>query len=118
MHMEVESQITLLKGRRMKMVVYSMSSLLTINNAATNFGPEYTPRVAAGRWHRVGLEADGTVVAVRDNTYGQLNVGGWTNIAQVATEGSHTVGLKSDHTVVAVGDNTSGQRDAGDWDLD
>ena len=36
-------------------------------------------------------------------TTGQLDVGSWTNIVQVAAGGYHTVGLKSDGTVVAVG---------------
>ena len=52
--------------------------------------------------HR-GLKSDGTVVAVGDNGYGQLNVGSWSNIVQVAAGDYHTVGLKSDGTVVAVG---------------
>ena len=30
--------------------------------------PEYTPMVAAGDWHAVGLETDGTVVAVGSET--------------------------------------------------
>jgi hypothetical protein len=52
----------------MKMVVSSMSSSLTINNTATNFETEYTPRVAAGLRHTVGVETDGTVVAVGPET--------------------------------------------------
>ena len=61
------------------------------------------PQVAAGGSHTVGLKSDGTVVAVGDNSFGQLNVGSWTNIVQVAAGESHTVGLKADGTVVAVG---------------
>ena len=63
----------------------------------------------------MGLKSDGTVVAVGDNSYGQLNVGSWSDIVQVAAGGSHTVGLKSDGTVVAVGDNDYGQLDVGSW---
>jgi alpha-tubulin suppressor-like RCC1 family protein len=64
----------------------------------------------------VGLESDGTVLAVGDNTTGQLNVGSWTNIIQVAAAGnSHTVGLESDGTVVAAGDNSFGQCDVTGW---
>jgi alpha-tubulin suppressor-like RCC1 family protein len=33
-------------------------------------------QVAAGRWHTVGLKADGTVVTLGDNIAGQCNVGG------------------------------------------
>jgi len=60
-------------------------------------------QVAAGRWHTVGLKADGTVVAVGDDASGQCDVDGWTDIVQIAAGIYHTVGLKSDSTVVAVG---------------
>jgi hypothetical protein len=59
--------------------------------------------------------SDGTVIAVGYNYYGQCNVGGWTDIVQVAAGGFHTVGLKSDGTVVAVGWNHYGQRDVSGW---
>jgi len=36
--------------------------------------------VATGIFHTVGLKADGTVVAVGDNNYGQCDVQGWTDI--------------------------------------
>ena len=52
--------------------------------------------------HTIGLKSDGTVVAVGYNGSGQLNVGSWTDIVQVAAGGEHTVGLKSNGTVVAV----------------
>ena len=66
-------------------------------------------------YHTVGLKSDGTVVAVGDNSYGQLDVGSWSNIVQVAAGDVHTVGLKSDGTVVAVGWNDYGQLDVGSW---
>ena len=34
--------------------------------------------VSAGSDHTVGMKADGTAVAVGDNTYGECDVGGWT----------------------------------------
>jgi hypothetical protein len=64
-------------------------------------------QVAGGGQHTVGLKADGTVVAVGDNSYGQSNVGGWTGITQVAAGIYHTVGLRSDDTVVATGPGTA-----------
>jgi len=76
---------------------------------------EYTPMVAAGEDHTVGLKSDGTVVAVGDNSRGQCDVGGWTDIVQVAAGGYHTVGLKTDGTLVAVGSNYSGKCDVGGW---
>ena len=75
---------------------------------------QVTPMVAAGWGYTVGLKADGTVVAVGDNDRGQCNVGGWTDIVQVAAY-YHTVGLEADGTVVAVGNNGSGRCDVGDW---
>jgi alpha-tubulin suppressor-like RCC1 family protein len=75
--------------------------------------------IAAGLRHTVGLESDGTVVAVGDNGSGQCNVSSWTDIIQAAAGVYHTVGLKSDGTVVAVGDNGSGQCNVGGWtDID
>jgi hypothetical protein len=75
-----------------------------------------TPMVAAGgSGHIVGLKSDGTVVAMGDNSYGQCNVGGWTDITQVAAGGGHTVGLKSDGTVVAAGYNDDGECNVGGW---
>ena len=63
----------------------------------------------------MGLKSDGTVVAVGNNDYGQLDVGSWTNIVQVAAGAYHTVGLKSDGTVVAVGSNDFGQLNVATW---
>ncbi len=77
--------------------------------------PKYTPMVAAGGVHTVGLRADGTVVAVGDTGWGRCDVGGWTGIVEVAAGGVHTVGLRSDGTVVAVGWNEYGQCDVGGW---
>ena len=78
---------------------------------------EYTPIIAAGQYHTVGLKSDGTVVAVGDNYDGQCDVGSqsWTDIVQVAAGDFHTVGLKADGTVVAVGYVIG---DVGGWDLD
>jgi hypothetical protein len=71
--------------------------------------------LAAGGFHTVGLNDDGTVVAVGSNDFGQCNVSGWTNITQVAAGYYHTVGLKDDGTVVAVGNNDYGQCVVGNW---
>jgi alpha-tubulin suppressor-like RCC1 family protein len=65
----------------------------------------------------VGLKANGTVVSVGHNTYGQCNVGCWTDIIQVVAGYGHTVGLKANGTVVSVGHNTYGQCNVDDWDL-
>ena len=51
----------------------------------------------------MALKSDGTVVAVGWDKYGQCDVGGWSDIVQVAAGRWHTVGLKSDGRVVALG---------------
>jgi hypothetical protein len=73
------------------------------------------PMVAAGYYHTVGLKADGTVVAIGENRFGQCDVGSWTDIVRVAAGSQHTVGLKADGRVVATGDNAGGKCNVGDW---
>lgn len=73
------------------------------------------PMVSADWYNSAGLRGDGTVVATGDNYYGQLNVGSWTDIIQVASAGEATVGLKSDGTVVGTGRNDYGQVNVGSW---
>ena len=72
-------------------------------------------RIAGGVWHTVGLQSDGTVVAVGNNEYGQCNVNDWKDIVSISAGLYHTAGLKSDGTVVAVGYNDAGQCDVKNW---
>ena len=71
--------------------------------------------VAAGENHSVGLRADGTVVAIGDNTYGQCSVYGWKDVVAIDAGPRHTVGLCSDGTVMISGDNDRNQLSAGGW---
>jgi len=68
-----------------------------------NFETKYTPMVAGGGLHTVGLKADGTVVAVGYNEYSECLVGSWTDVMQVLAGTYHTVGLKADGTVIRTG---------------
>jgi len=77
--------------------------------------PALIMMVAAGDFHTVGLESDGSVVAVGMNDDGQCDVGNWTDITHVAAGYYHTVGVKADGTVVAMGWNEGGQCDVGNW---
>ena len=72
--------------------------------------------VSAGYYHSVGLKADGTVVAVGHNEYGQCNVSDWTDIVAISAGAWHTVGLKADGSVVATGLDSSEQCDVLGWD--
>ena len=65
--------------------------------------------VADGSNHRVGLKADGTVVACGLNSYGQCNTTNWRNIVAVLADSSNTYGLKADGTIVAAGQNDDEQ---------
>ncbi|MDR1563727.1 MAG: hypothetical protein LBS74_02090 [Oscillospiraceae bacterium] len=57
--------------------------------------------IAAGSAHTVGLNADGTVLAVGDNSNGQCDVSEWHDIISVAAGKTFTVGLRSNGTVVS-----------------
>jgi len=84
-------------------------------SVTANFERKYTPMVAGGAFHTVGLKADGTVVAVGYNEYGQCVVAHWTDTIQVLAGRYHTVGLKSDGTLVTTGWNDYGQLNVGGW---
>ena len=71
--------------------------------------------ISAGGAHTVGVTAQGTVVAVGYNGYGQCNLSGWKDIIAVSAGYDHTVGLRSDGTVTAIGVNEYGQCDVSEW---
>ena len=71
--------------------------------------------ISAGYDHTVGLKADGTVVAVGRNGYGECNVSGGRDIVAVSAGSNYTVGLKSDGTVVAVEWNEKGECNVSGW---
>ena len=65
--------------------------------------------IACGNNHTVGLKADGTIVAVGENSYSQCDVKAWKNIVSVACGEWYTVGLEDDGTVVSKGNNVYGE---------
>jgi len=91
------------------------TTTITMNGDYSITAHFITPMTSAGYAHTVGLKANGTVVAAGDNGDGQCNVGGWTDITQIAAGDYYTVGLKYDGTVTTVGDNDYGQCDVGGW---
>lgn len=82
-------------------------------NAARSDMPQ--GRIAAGRYHTVALKNDGTLLGTGDNSFGQLNIGGWNGMTQIAAGAFHTVGLRADGTVLATGDNSQGQCEVSAW---
>ena len=85
------------------------------SSITANFGHECTPMVAAGGKHTVGLNDVGRVVAMGDNSYGQCNVGDWTQIIQLAAGAEHTVGVRAGGMAVATGLNGNGQCNIAGW---
>ncbi len=71
--------------------------------------------LATGFAHTLGLAADGTALAVGDNTYGQCDVSDWSDLIAVAAGAYHSVGLRADGTMVAAGDDRYGQCRVTDW---
>ncbi len=66
--------------------------------------------VAAGAFHCLALQADGTVTAWGYNASGQTAVPtGLTNVVAVAAGTGHSLALRDDGTVVGWGDNTYAQ---------
>ena len=63
----------------------------------------------------VGLQVNGTVVAVGGNERGECNISDWQDIVAVSAGGSHTVSLKSDGTVMAVGGNVDDECNVFGW---
>jgi alpha-tubulin suppressor-like RCC1 family protein len=103
----------------MKMQMRRQAIVLVLFSLALLFpsaGLGATPQVAAGRYHIVGLQRDGTVIAVCECDGGNYcNVSDWTDIIQVAAGYELTVGLRSDGTVVAVGYNFHGRCEVSGW---
>jgi len=72
-------------------------------------------QVAAGKYHSVGLDADGRLWFAGDSYYGQCTDRGWQNVEAVAAGGFHTVALMQDGSVAAVGQDIYGQCAVGSW---
>ncbi|TLM64755.1 MAG: hypothetical protein FDZ69_11410, partial [Deltaproteobacteria bacterium] len=73
------------------------------------------PKVATGGLSTIGLKADGEVLAVGDNRYGNLNIESWGDIVALAPGIYHTAGLKIDGTVMVSGPNWYGESNVADW---
>jgi hypothetical protein len=66
--------------------------------------------IAAGDYHSLAVQADGTVAAWGDDSQGQSDVPlGLTNVVAVSGGGAHSLALTADGTVVAWGANWNGQ---------
>ncbi len=62
------------------------------------------------------LRADGSVIVLGDNAYGQLEASDWTDIRQVKVTGQTVFGLRRDGTVICAGKNADGYAELQNWD--
>jgi len=67
--------------------------------------------------HIVGLKADGKVVAVGSNDYGQCDTRQWRNIIAVSAGSRVTAGLKSDGSLVIAGGSVAGSAQSSSRDI-
>lgn len=81
-------------------------------DGTTGYGSGMT---VAGLTHSLGVRTDGTVVATGQNTDGQCDVSGWTNIIYAAAGDKISVGVKEDGTVVWAGASMAGIEDLASW---
>lgn len=71
--------------------------------------------IDVGYRHTVACTLDGRALAAGDNSFGQCDVGQWTDITKICAGAYFTVGLKRDGTVVAAGQNDDGQCKVDNW---
>ena len=78
---------------------------------------EELPRniLAVGFYHTQGLKEDGTVLACGDDSFGQCQVGAWSDVTAVAAGAWHSLGLRADGTVYACGRGDEGQCEVSGW---
>lgn len=80
-----------------------------------DFGVKNTAYFSAGKYNTILIRDDHDVDIVGDNSYGESDANGWSNIIAVGAGDRHVVGLKADGSVVAAGEHTYRQCDVSDW---
>lgn len=71
--------------------------------------------LAAGGSYTLGLKADGTVIATKEDYFRTSEVQEWTDVIDIAVGDEHFVALKTDGTVIATGNNNWYQCEVEDW---
>ena len=64
---------------------------------------DFASFISCGQKSTVGMNPDGTVVAVGNNVYRQCEVNDWKDIVQISGAGRYTIGLQSDGIFIAEG---------------
>ncbi len=114
-----QAQALAQEGKKLEaaLVFYQIKDYKDARQRCFDLWEESTTRehLSAGWHHTIGLHADGTVVVVGSNDYGECDLSDWQDIVAVSAGGFHSVGLRSDGTVVAVGSNKYRQCNVSDW---
>ena len=72
-------------------------------------------KLAAGGYHMLMAQENGTVAALGSNIYGELDVEHWSGMKAVYTGKYHTLGLRTDGTVRAAGYASYGECAVDSW---
>lgn len=102
-------------GKQLDVVKKDLKSDLSVVKGWSNLTSIATGGEHALSRHLVGLMANGSVVAVGSNDFGECNTSAWKNMVAIYTGENYTVGLRSDGSVAAVGDNQYGQCEVRTW---
>ena len=102
-------------GKQLEEIKKDLKSDLTTLRSWNNLTSISTGGEHALSRHIVGLQANGSVVAVGSNDYGECETNSWKNVIAIYTGENYTVGLKNDGSVCAVGDNQYGQCEVRTW---
>jgi alpha-tubulin suppressor-like RCC1 family protein len=108
-------------NRRFLLYAVFLVSVLLIGSVFADRAEAVTPQIAAGYFHSLALNSDGTLWAWGFNGYGQLGIGTTNNSNSQKQIGSdnnwfsiaagyfHNLAIRSDGTLWAWGNNLSGQ---------
>jgi len=88
-------------------LLVSVFCVLTVS-PATLFGSQFTA-IAAGGYHSLALNSDGSIIGWGDDASGQINVPDGNNFIAIAAGGYHSLAMKSDGTIIGWGDNLNGE---------
>lgn len=80
-----------------------------------DFGTYNSAYFSAGKYNTMLIRENHVAQVVGDDSNGELDANGWSNIIAVGAGDRHVVGLKADGTVVAEGENQYKQCAVEDW---
>ena len=75
----------------------------SVSSPVAEKNPGVPPAIAVGSFHTVGLQADGTVVALGHDSITQSGINQWTDIVSIAAYSISAAGLRKNGTVLYTG---------------